>query len=225
MAAIDVKWPGSESENHEGATATALAEPPVAETAAAEEHQDEHAEPERQENTPPTAIDSEPPKETPAPGVVTGSGKPHNSTLHTVIEGVLLIAVIGLGLWAWGLHSDNADLKKQVTSLNNNPAIVAQRETDALIAKVSALVDVPKDETPQAAVVSDVAKAKAQSAFFANAQNGDKILLYVKNGKAVLYRPSTNKVIEYGPLTINQQQTGASSTSTTPKTSTTTTKR
>jgi uncharacterized protein HemX len=222
MAAIDVKWPGSETET-ENNTATAVAEPPVAEASAAEEHQEEHAEPEHQD-TAPTAVDSEPPKETPAPGVVTGSGKPHNSTLHTVIEGVLLIAVIGLGLWAWGLHSDNADLKKQVASLNNNPAIVAQRETDALIAKVSALVDVPKDETPQAAVVSDVAKAKAQSAFFANAQNGDKILLYVKNGKAVLYRPSTNKVIEYGPLTINQQQTGASSTSTTSKTSTTTTK-
>ncbi len=72
---------------------------------------------------------------------------------------------------------------------------------------------------PAIAVVSDVDKAKAQSSFFANAQNGDKILLYVKNGKAVLYRPSTNKVIEYGPLTINQQ-----TTSTTTKSSTTTTK-
>jgi hypothetical protein len=215
MAAIDVKWPGSESENHEGMAATAVAEPPVAETTAAEEHQDAHAEPEHQENTPPTAVDSEPPKDTPKQEVVAGSGKPHNSTLHTVIEGVLLIAVIGLGLWAWGLHSDNTDLKKQVTSLNNNPAIVAQRETDALVAKVSALVDVPKDETPQAAVVSDVAKAKAQSAFFANAQNGDKILLYVKNGKAVLYRPSTNKVIEYGPLTINQQAASTSAAKTT----------
>jgi len=212
MADIDVKWP-SDSENN--AAGTAVAEPPVAETAA-EEHHEEHAE-EAQNNAPVTAVDSEPPQEAAKPGVVSGNGKPHNAMLHMLIETVLLVLVVGLGIWAFSLHSDNADLKKQVTALNNNPAIVAQRETDALIAKVSALVDLPKDETPQAAVVSDVDKAKSQSSFFANAQNGDKILLYVKNGKAVLYRPSTNKVIEYGPLTINQQATTTTKSTTTTK--------
>ena len=86
-------------------------------------------------------------------------------------------------------------LKDQVAKLNSNPQIAIQKQTQALIAEVGRLIDLPKDEAPTVANVSDASQAKKQSAFFNNAQNGDKVLMYVKAGEAILYRPSTNKII------------------------------
>ena len=70
----------------------------------------------------------------------------------------------------------------------------------SLIEKVGKSVDLPKDETPAVATVSDIEKVKNQP-FFAKAKNGDKVLIYNKARKAILYRPSTGKIIEV--TTIN----------------------
>jgi hypothetical protein len=51
------------------------------------------------------------------------------------------------------------------------------------------------------ATVSDASKLQSQQ-FFAKAQNGDKVLIFTNAKRAVLYRPSTNKVIEYAPVNI-----------------------
>jgi hypothetical protein len=47
----------------------------------------------------------------------------------------------------------------------------------------------------------DTSKLKGQ-AFFANAKNGDRVLVFTKAQEAVLYRPSTNIIITVGPLTM-----------------------
>ena len=79
----------------------------------------------------------------------------------------------------------------------------AQAEANALVAKVSKLMDLPTDETPTIATVTDVSIVKDQP-FFAKAQNGDKVLIYQKAGKAILYRESENKIIEVGAVNFNQ---------------------
>jgi hypothetical protein len=80
-------------------------------------------------------------------------------------------------------------------------------------------MQLPQGETPTVANVSDADAAKKQSAFFVDAQNGDKVLMYVKAGQAILYRPSTNKIIKVAPLTLTNSTTPATS-STTSNTST-----
>lgn len=137
-----------------------------------------------------------------------------------IFEAVLVALVIALGLWSWSLYTDRNSLQDQVTKLNQNPQIAVQKQTDALIAKVGALIDLPKNESPTIASVSDAEQAKKQSAFFNTSQNGDKVLMYVKAGQAILYRPSTNKIILVAPLTFNNNTAKTSSTTTTPKTST-----
>jgi hypothetical protein len=79
----------------------------------------------------------------------------------------------------------------------------AQAEANAIVAKVSKLMVLPTDETPTIATVTDVNAVKEQP-FFAQAQNGDKVLIYQKAGKAILYRESENKIIEVGAVNFNQ---------------------
>ncbi|MBI5357887.1 hypothetical protein HZB74_03515 [Candidatus Saccharibacteria bacterium] len=67
------------------------------------------------------------------------------------------------------------------------------------------MVEVPQGEEPTIATVQDVSKLQNQ-AFFKNAQNGDKVLIYSQAKKAILYRPSTDKIIEVGPVNIGDSQ-------------------
>lgn len=92
----------------------------------------------------------------------------------------------------------------QYQKVKNNPEVVTKQETEALVEKISKLIDVPNDETPTVATVTDVEKLKDQP-FFANAQNDDKILIYTKAKKAIIYRPKEDRLINVGPIAINQQ--------------------
>lgn len=88
---------------------------------------------------------------------------------------------------------------QKAQKLLQNPTLVALEETRSLITKVSNLIELPKGEDPTIATVSDINKLKDQP-FFANTQNGDKVLIYEKAREAILYRPSINKIIQVAPV-------------------------
>lgn len=93
-----------------------------------------------------------------------------------------------------------------------DPQQAARAQTEQLVADVGKLVQLPTGETPTVATVSDVSKLKSQ-AFFAKAQNGDKVLIYTEAKRAILYRPSTNKVIEIAPVNLGNNSSNSSSNS------------
>lgn len=76
-----------------------------------------------------------------------------------------------------------------------------KQKTTSLLTEVNLLYDLPTDESPTVATVSDKTKLKNQP-FFSKAENGDKVLIYTKAKKAILYRPTTHKIVEVSPLTI-----------------------
>ncbi len=115
-----------------------------------------------------------------------------------------LILLIGLGVVILILGIVAFYFYNQYQSIKKNPNQVAKAETEALVADVGKLIDLPKDETPTVATVLDKEKLKDQP-FFANAQNGDKILIYTKAKKAIIYRPKDNKLINVGPIAIDQK--------------------
>lgn len=88
-----------------------------------------------------------------------------------------------------------------------NPQSLVQADQNKLINKVGALIDLPQGETPSIATVSDKNKLQSQ-AFFKNAQNGDTLLIYTNAKKAILYRESTNKIVEVAPIAIDTTAAG-----------------
>jgi hypothetical protein len=95
-----------------------------------------------------------------------------------------------------------------------NPTAFAAEETKKLVALVAKLMTLPSDETPTVATVNDREKLKNQP-FFAHAENGDKVLIYTTAKKAILYRPSINKIIDVAPVNIGASATESAKVQTT----------
>lgn len=93
----------------------------------------------------------------------------------------------------------------EASALKKNPQRAAQQETQKLLANVSELIILPEGETPTIATVTDPERLKEQP-FFANAQTGDKVLIYTNSRKAILYSPTQNKIVEVAPINIGNPQ-------------------
>ena len=130
---------------------------------------------------------------------------PHNKRRLLVIVLVVVVLVAVLGAIFYFVKQAQ-DLKKENERLSN-PTEVARQEQADLITKVGALAELPEGETPTVATVSDINKLKDQE-FFANAENGDRILIYTEAKKAYLYRPSTNKLINVAPVSLGENTSG-----------------
>ncbi len=130
-----------------------------------------------------------------------------------------LIIKLGVGLLALALIlgismliSDRNQLKSEINKLSSTSVSSEKDETQQLVDRLGKFMELPSNETPTLATVSDVESLKAQ-VFFKNAQNSDQVLLYAEAGKAILYRPSTQKIIEVA--TINTGATGTAQQQTT----------
>lgn len=82
---------------------------------------------------------------------------------------------------------------------HKTPSSSPKAQMQALVNKVGRLMQLPTNEQPTVATVTDQAQL-SQQPFFDNAKNGDKVLLYTKNKLAILYSPSENKIINVGPI-------------------------
>lgn len=75
-------------------------------------------------------------------------------------------------------------------------------ESTQLMEEVGKIIILP-DEKPSIITVLDK-EALSDQDFFKNAENGDKVLVFTENKKAILYRPSTKVIIEVAPLFIDE---------------------
>lgn len=111
-----------------------------------------------------------------------------------VLMAAVLVAV-GFSVYFWN----------EARALKANPQRAAQEETLKLIAVISQLIVLPEGENPTIATVTDPERLKEQP-FFANAQTGDKVLIFTNSRKAILYSPSQNKIVEVAPINIGNPQ-------------------
>jgi hypothetical protein len=65
------------------------------------------------------------------------------------------------------------------------------------------------EEEPVLFTVNDAVLLKSQQAFFKDAENGDVLLVFQTSGKALIYRESSDKIINAGPVSFQQPTTPA----------------
>jgi cytoskeletal protein RodZ len=124
-----------------------------------------------------------------------------SKNLKRILQIAGAVFVLAVIIWlVYGYITTKNQLEQQKKQPN------AQTPTQQTVSKVSALVDVPSNETPTLATISNAdalrKTSKFNQSFFADAKNGDILLVYSKNNKAIVYRPSTNKIIASGPYTF-----------------------
>lgn len=111
----------------------------------------------------------------------------------------ILLALFSIGFggyayWQW----------QQTQELLKDPAKREQEEFKSTVAKIGSLIKLPTDETPTLATVSEADRLKNMT-FFKDAQNGDKVLMYIKNRKAYLYRPADEILVEVATINVSDQ--------------------
>lgn len=99
------------------------------------------------------------------------------------------------------LASSTVYFYSKYTTLKNKPQVLsikAPTNTEDTIKTIEDLILLPSGEAPASATVSNK-EVLPDNPLFAKAQNGDKILIFKKAGKAILYRPSIHKIVDVMP--------------------------
>ncbi len=93
---------------------------------------------------------------------------------------LLLLVSLGVSYYFYSLY---------YTSQNK------ENQARKIVSAVAEIMILPSEELPTIATVKDLSVLAGQP-FFANAETGDKVLLYADAKKAILYRPSVGKIVE-----------------------------
>jgi len=142
----------------------------------------------------------------------------HISKLSLGLGITLLIIILALGGCGFYFYTQYRQSQAEINLLKNNPSEVTKIETQKLLAVVGKLIILPDNETPVDITVTDVEKLKGQ-ALFANAQNGDHMLVYSLAKKAFLYRPSQKILVDvFNNIVMNNPTPPPSATTPAPET-------
>lgn len=118
---------------------------------------------------------------------------------------LLLIIVIGGFFWSFNNY---LNYKKQVARLSTaeGQQELVKKETAGLVEKVGRHIVLPVGEEPTVATVMDAVGLAKDQPFYKDAQNGDKVLIYVQAQKAIIYSETKDILVNVGPVYIDQKQ-------------------
>lgn len=103
----------------------------------------------------------------------------------SIIAAVILLALV-FEAGRWSVYVAHPDLSQA-------------EQANTVLKHVGELIQLP-NEQPTMATINDAASAKKAQPFLTNAQNGDVLIVFPNAAEALLYRPSTNKLIAVGPV-------------------------
>lgn len=104
-----------------------------------------------------------------------------------IVAVVALIFLIAGLSWVFYFYH----LNKKNTAQQAAP----QKSLQEIKKRIGVFMELPVDEEPILTTVNEAERVNGQK-FFSKAQNGDDVLNYVKNKEVILYRWSSNKIIE-----------------------------
>jgi hypothetical protein len=116
---------------------------------------------------------------------------------------VLFLAATGGSAYFYNQYQKT---RIELENLKKVTQVGTPEETQLIIDKVKKHMLLPQNEIPQIATITDKSKLASQP-FFAKAKNGDKVLIYVKEKKAILYDPVGDRIVEVSPITLPEPTT------------------
>lgn len=111
---------------------------------------------------------------------------------------VFLLLIIPLAAY---LLSPSSGIGKKVLPASTKAKKMSEKESKSLVEKVGRLIELPQDELPTVATVANKFELPPQQ-FYQKAENADVVLIFFKAQKAILYRPSLNKIIEVSTIIL-----------------------
>lgn len=130
------------------------------------------------------------------------AGRPRALSISSLV--FLLIAVIGSSSAGY-FYFKYQEVKRDAEQFGIESGDgTKEEEAKKLVAQIGAIMLLPDGETPTVATVVDLKELEGQP-FFANAEVGDKVLVYSTAHKAILYRPSDGRIIEAMPFVLSEK--------------------
>jgi len=119
---------------------------------------------------------------------------------------LILIALIAITGFAWSFKK-YIEAKKEIINLTSIEAQreMAQKEVQKLLEKVGKLIILPDDEEPTVATITDIEALRQEQSFYKDAQNGNKVLIYMQAKKAIIYDEERNILVNVGPIFVNEE--------------------
>ncbi len=116
--------------------------------------------------------------------------------LQRVLVGMLCLSIVSAV--TYNVFASEDMLLEQRTALGTEEAgTLSIQET---IQKIGVLMDLPVDEEPIVAVIQDPEALIADQAFYLGAEKGDKVVVYPRSKKAILYSERLEKILNAGPI-------------------------
>lgn len=128
--------------------------------------------------------------------LVPGNRKSSGKKLHAnkiFLIGIFLILAILIFTVFYLFQKHSQDKNSIVLESNSLKGI------QGLLEEVGGKIELPIGQTPDIATVTDATKLE-NIAFYRNAKNGDKVLIFRSIKEAILYRPSIHKIIAVAPI-------------------------
>lgn len=104
------------------------------------------------------------------------------------------VLVVVLVLVVSGFIYNYLDTKNKLSLLESNSSATTSQDNE-IVQKIRKYFDLPNEE-PEVKTVGDTSQL-SKDEFFTRAKKGDKVIVFKQAKRAMLFRPSTGKVIEY----------------------------
>ncbi|HYF04616.1 MAG TPA: LytR C-terminal domain-containing protein [Patescibacteria group bacterium] len=117
-----------------------------------------------------------------------------------IIAIIIVLVLAGAGYWVYTGQAGSADGAEETS--DSTPAST----NEEVLAKLSKIYVVPEGEVAQVRNAGEVMQSLADKSILGNAQESDKLIIYNSAGKVIVYRPSTNQVVNILPLNPQQSQ-------------------
>jgi len=127
------------------------------------------------------------------------------SRAKPLVTAVILVLVLLLVVLGLKYSAAQAQLKQLSVRLSQGGGEEQNREAaKQVVDRVRRLYDLPATIEPTVATIVDVDALRKENAFYNKAENGDNLV--ITQDRAILYRPSQDKIIDVVPVQLQQQQ-------------------